>query len=304
MVPLMASDGRSSGFAGARYTKRAAGFGSRPSPALPAGKRFNEENKLVAAKEHDRMSIIDHLDELRKRIMISTIAICVGVAIAFVEKGWVFRIIMAPLVHGTGRPIKLLTLSPTEPFMSVLKVSIYFGLLLALPVLLWQLWAFVMPALYENEKKKVLPYVLFTTVLFVCGVLFGYYVVLPIGLKFLVGYGGPIFDQQQRAGEYISFVTLFLLAFGVVFEMPAVIVLLASADLVGHRRLRSSRKYAIVAIAFAAMVLTPSQDPVSMLLMMAPLILLYELGIVLARIIDRRRVKRGREEAAKETAAA
>jgi sec-independent protein translocase protein TatC len=187
--------------------------------------------------------------------------------------------------------------------MSVLKGSIYFGLLLALPVLLWQLWAFIMPALYENEKRKVLPYVLFTTVLFAAGVLFGYYVVLPIGLKFLVGYGGPIFNQQQRAGEYISFVTLFLLAFGVVFEMPAVIVLLASADLVGHRRLRSSRKYAIVVIAFAAMVLTPSQDPVSMLLMMAPLILLYELGIVLARIIDRRRVKREREEAAKEAAA-
>jgi len=249
----------------------------------------------MAAKEHDRMSIIEHLDELRKRIMISSIAIFAGVAIAFVEQGWVFRIIMAPLVHGTGRPIKLLTLSPTEPFMSVLKVSIYFGLLLALPILLWQLWAFIMPALYENEKKKVLPYVLFTTVLFACGVLFGYYVVLPIGLKFLVGYGGAMFDQQQRAGEYISFVTLFLLAFGVVFEMPAVIVLLASADLVGHRRLRASRKYAIVAIAFAAMVLTPSQDPVSMLLMMAPLILLYELGIVLARIIDRRRVKRERD---------
>jgi len=256
----------------------------------------------VADKEHDRMSVVEHLDELRKRIMISVIAICVGVAIAFIAKDWVFRIIMAPLVHGTGQPIKLLTLSPTEPFMSVLKVSIYFGLLLALPVLLWQLWAFIMPALYENEKKKVLPYVLFTTALFAAGVLFGYYVVLPIGLKFLVGYGGDIFDQQQRAGEYISFVTLFLLAFGVVFEMPAVIVLLASADLVGHRRLRSSRKYTIIGIAFAAMVLTPSQDPVSMLLMMAPLILLYELGIVLARIIDRRRVKRERDAAAKEAA--
>jgi sec-independent protein translocase protein TatC len=256
----------------------------------------------VAKKEHERMSIVEHLDELRKRIMISVIAICVGVAIAFIAKDWVFRIIMAPLVHGTGQPIQLLTLSPTEPFMSVLKVSIYFGLLLALPVLLWQMWAFIMPALYENEKKRVLPYVLFTTVLFAGGVLFGYYVVLPIGLKFLVGYGGDIFNQQQRAGEYISFVTLFLLAFGVVFEMPAVIVLLASADLVGHRRLRSSRKYTLVGIAAAAMVLTPSQDPVSMLLMMAPLILLYELGIVLARIIDRRRVKRERDAAAKEAA--
>jgi len=256
----------------------------------------------VTTTEHARMSIIEHLGELRKRIVISTIAICVGVAFAFIEKDWVFRLIMAPLVHGTGQPIKLLTLSPTEPFMSVLKVSIYFGLLLALPVLLWQLWAFIMPALYENEKKKVLPYVLFTTVLFAGGVLFGYYVVLPIGLKFLVGYGGDIFDQQQRAGEYISFVTLFLLAFGVVFEMPAVMVLLASAGIVSHHRMRKSRKYALIAIAFAAMVLTPSQDPVSMLLMMGPLILLYELGIILARIVNRRRVKRERVAAAKEAA--
>ncbi|MCJ7797841.1 MAG: twin-arginine translocase subunit TatC [Thermoleophilia bacterium] len=256
----------------------------------------------MTTTEHARMSIIEHLGELRRRIVISTIAICVAVAFAFIEKDWVFRIIMAPLVHGTGQPIKLLTLSPTEPFMSVLKVSIYFGLLLALPVILWQLWAFIMPALYENEKKRVLPYVLFTTVLFAGGVLFGYYVVLPIGLKFLVGYGGDIFDQQQRAGEYISFVTLFLLAFGVVFEMPAIMVLLASAGIVSHHRMRRSRKYALIGIAFAAMVLTPSQDPVSMLLMMGPLVLLYELGILLARIVARRRVKREREAAAKEAA--
>lgn len=246
----------------------------------------------MATQEQDRMSIVEHLDELRRRIMISVIAIGVGVAVAFIEKDWVFRIIMAPLDRALGKPSTLLTLSPTEPFMSVLKVSIYFGLLLALPILLWQVWAFIMPALYENEKKRVLPYVLFTTVLFAAGVVFGYYVVLPIGLRFLVGYGGDIFNQQQRAGEYISFVTLFLLAFGVVFEMPAVMVLLGSAGIVSHRRMRSSRKYALIGIAFAAMVLTPSQDPVSMLLMMGPLVLLYELGIVLSRIVDRRRVKR------------
>lgn len=256
----------------------------------------------MATKEHDRMSIIEHLGELRKRVAIASVAILLGMVIAFIEKDWVFRIIKAPLVASKGQTIKLVTLSPTEPFMTVLKVSIYFGLLLALPVVLWQIWAFIMPALYEDEKKRVLPYVLFTTALFAGGVLFGYYVVLPIGLKFLVGYGGDIFDQQQRAGEYVSFVTLFLLAFGVVFEMPAMMVLLASAGVVSHRRMRSSRKYALIAIAAAAMVLTPSQDPVSMLLMMGPLILLYELGIILARIIDRRRAKRERDAAAKEAA--
>jgi sec-independent protein translocase protein TatC len=243
--------------------------------------------------EH-RMSVIEHLSELRRRIVVSALAIVITTVFCFIKKDWVFAIIKAPLERTQGTKVTLVTLSPTEPFMTVLKVSIYAGLLLALPVVLWQVWAFLMPALYENEKKAVLPYAFFTTALFVGGVLFGYYVVLPLGLRFLVGYGGDIFNQQLRASEYISFVSLFLLAFGVVFEMPAVMVLLASVGIVDHRQLRRSRKYAIIGIATAAMVLTPSQDPVSMLLMMAPLIVLYELGILLARVVDRRRAKRER----------
>ena len=176
--------------------------------------------------------------------------------------------------------------------MTVLKVSIYAGLLLALPIVLWQVWAFIMPALYENEKKSVLPYVLFTTLLFLAGVFFAYYVVLPVGLGFLVGYGGDIFVQQLRAAEYISFVSLFLLAFGAVFEMPAFMLMLTSAELIDHHMLRRVRKYAVIAISVTSMVLTPSQDPVSMLLMMGPLWGLYEIGILLSQLAGRRRAKR------------
>jgi sec-independent protein translocase protein TatC len=245
------------------------------------------------AGDHDKnMSVIEHLTELRRRIIVSAVAIILGMVVAFVGKDFVFGIIKRPLVRMEGVEADLVTFSPTEPFMTVLKVSIYAGILLALPIVLWQVWAFIMPALYEREKKSVLPYVIFTTLLFVAGVVFAYSVVLPVGLSFLVGYGGDIFVQQLRASEYISFVSLFVLAFGVVFEMPAVMLMLTRAGIVDHHRLRSVRKYAIVAIAAAAMVLTPSQDPVSMLLMMGPLIVLYEVGIVLSRISSRRQAKR------------
>lgn len=248
--------------------------------------------------DQERMTVIEHLSELRRRIVISTLAIGVGMAAAFIEKDWVFAVIKRPLTQMQGVKADLVTFSPTEPFMTVLKVSIYAGLLLALPVVLWQAWAFIMPALYENEKKAVLPYVAFTTLLFLGGVTFGYFVVLPVGLGFLVGYGGDIFTQQLRAADYISFVTLFLLGFGVVFEIPAVMLMLSAAGIIDHHTMRRMRKYAWVVISVVAMVITPSQDPVSMLLMMAPLAFLYELGILLTRIADRRRARKSRAGAA------
>lgn len=255
---------------------------------------------MASIGDQHRMTVIDHLTELRKRLVISVIAIAVGMVGAFIEKDWVFTVIKRPLTNMKGVKTDLVTFSPTEPFMTVLKVSIYAGLMLALPIVLWQMWAFILPALYENEKRGVLPYVFFTSILFVAGVAFAYFAVLPVGLSFLVGYGGDIFLQQLRASEYISFVTLFLLAFGVVFEMPAVMLMLTAADLVNHTALKRVRKYAVVGIAVAAMVLTPSQDPVSMLLMMGPLLALYELGILLSRVAGRRKAKRrAKEEAAR-----
>lgn len=255
---------------------------------------------MTSLADQHRMTVIEHLGELRRRIVVSVIAIAVGMVIAFIEKNWIFGIIKRPLLQMDGVNADLVTFSPTEPFMTVLKVSIYAGLLLALPVVLWQLWAFIMPALYERERKSVLPYVFFTTALFVGGIAFAYYLVLPVGLRFLVGYGGDIFVQQLRASEYIGFVSMFLLAFGAVFEMPAVMLLLTSAEVVDHHKLRSVRKYAIVGIAVAAMVLTPSQDPVSMLLMMGPLAGLYEIGILLSLVSGRKRAKRRAADAARD----
>ncbi len=237
-----------------------------------------------------------HLGELRKRVTYSAIVVIVFMIAAFIFKDRVFAVLLRPL-ENTG-VTELTTLGVTEAFMQVLKVSIYAGLICALPFLLYQFWAFIMPALYENEKKGVLPYVILTTVLFAAGIAFGYFIVLPIGLKFMVGYGAritvegdPVFNQLLQADNYISFVSLFLLAFALVFELPLVMMLLAWAGLVDHVKMRKYRKYAILVEAVIAMVLTPSQDPVSMALMLIPLIVLYEFGIWLAKVAAKRRAK-------------
>lgn len=240
------------------------------------------------------MPLTGHLVELRRRFTYIAIVLVVCVIAAFILKDYVLAILTRPL-ENAGFTEKLAVLGVTEGFMQILKVSIYAGLIICLPFLLYQFWAFILPGLYENEKKSTLPYVAFTTVLFLAGVAFAYFVALPVGLKFLVGYGGEYFNQLFQAERYFSFVTMFLLAFGVVFELPLVMMLLAWAGLVDHVKMRRVRKYAILVEAVIAMVFTPSQDPVSMALMLIPLILLYEFGIWLARFAAKRRAKRDGE---------
>lgn len=231
-----------------------------------------------------------HLGELRRRITYIAIVVVICMIVAFIEKKWVFFILLRPL-EGT-QVNQLTTLGVTEAFMNVLKVSIYAGLIISLPFTIYQFWAFVMPALYESEKRSTIPYVLSTTALFLAGVAFGYFVVLPVGLRFMIGYGGDLFNQLLQAERYINFVSMFLLAFGLVFLLPLVMMLLAWAGIVDHRKMKKVRKYAILVEAIIAMVFTPSQDPVSMALMLIPLILLYEFGIWLARIAQKRKDKR------------
>ncbi len=246
------------------------------------------------------MPLTGHLKELRRRLVYCVILVLVCVIAAFVLKDYVFAVLMHPL-RGTTVD-KLTTLGVTEAFMQILKVSIYAGLVVSLPFILYQFWAFVMPALYEKERRNVLPYTAATSVLFLGGVVFAYFIVLPIGLRFLVGYGGDDFNQLLQADRYVTFVATFLLAFGVVFELPLVMLLLAWARIVDHTKMRKVRRYAIVVEAIVAMVLTPSQDPLSMALMLIPLILLYELGIWLAKVAAKRRARQ--EETAALTEAA
>jgi sec-independent protein translocase protein TatC len=243
----------------------------------------------VAKDISKTMSLVGHLSELRRRLIYCLIVVVACVIAAFVFKRYTFAVLMHPLQ--ATHIDKLTTLGVTEAFMQVLKVSVYAGLLVSLPFILFQFWAFVMPALHGHERRNIFLYTVFTTTLFLGGVVFAYYLVLPVGLKFLIDYGAEDFNRFLQAERYLSFVSTFLLSFGLVFELPLVMLLLALAHVVDHIRMSKVRRYAIVVEAILAMVITPSQDPFSMILMLVPLMLLYELGVLLARLVSRRRTR-------------
>lgn len=236
------------------------------------------------------MPLAGHLSELRRRLTYVALVLVVCVIGAFIAKDYVLAVVMYPLKSTDVR--QLTTLGVAESFMSVLKVSIYAGLMVSLPFILYQFWAFIMPALYEKEKRSIVPYVLYTTGLFVAGVVFAYFIVLPVGLRFMLNFGDEYFGQLLQAERYFSFFSMFLLAFGVVFELPLIMMLLAWLGVVDDVKMRKVRKYAILAEAILAMVLTPSQDPLSMILMLVPLMILYEFGIWLAKLVAKRKARR------------
>jgi sec-independent protein translocase protein TatC len=238
------------------------------------------------------MPLMGHLTEIRKRLTWSAVVVLVFVVAAFIEKDYVLDVLRYPLRHTAAANQGFSVFGPTDAFMTVLKLSIYAGLLCAVPFLLYQFWAFILPGLYENEKRSTIPYVFLTTGLFLGGVAFGYFIVLPVGLRFLINYGHTSFNNLLAADRYLSFIAMFELAFGIVFELPLIMMLLAWAGIIDYKRMAKYRKYAILIEAVVAMVLTPSQDPVSMMLMLGPLIVLYEFGIVLARMTGNRRKRR------------
>lgn len=231
------------------------------------------------------MSLIEHLDELRTRIIISLIAFLVGFVICFIFRSYLLDLLVTPLGDR-----KLLTLSPTESFMAVFKVSAYCGLILASPVIIYQIWAFVAPALKSKEKKIVVVASIFTSILFLVGVAFAWVFVLPRVLDFLLNYEGDFFDQQIQANRYFSFVSLFLLGFGIIFETPVMILTLVRMGVVDAQQLGKNRKYALLIGCVVSAVLTPP-DIFSMLAMVIPFVLLYEASIHLSRLVQKRRHK-------------
>ena len=240
----------------------------------------------------DRFTLFEHLDELRKRLMWAIVALALGVVVAAVFNGLVFDLLLYPLKQVRGldpAAYKLTTFSPAEPFMTSLKIWVVVGIMLAAPFLIWQMWAYLGPAFTSTEKRYFYPVVIATTALFLGGVVFGYLVVLPKGLQFLLGFGSGNFNIQNRASDYFTFVALFVLAFGAVFEMPVVLVLLAKVGVLDDKFLRKYRRHAILINAVVAAVITPSQDAFSMLAMFIPLVILYEISIPLARLVQPKR---------------
>jgi sec-independent protein translocase protein TatC len=230
----------------------------------------------------DRLSVVEHLDELRTRLIVSIAAFGVALGLCFWQNHLILRIVNHPL----GPHHKPTTFGVAEPFTTTFTVAAYAALLISLPVILYQLYAFILPAFSPNERRVAMPLLLMVPFLFVAGAAFGYFVVIPAALKFLLHFNTSQFHIQIRARDYYSFVTLTLLAVGIVFQLPVFILGLARVGIVDARKLRQNRRYAILVCAIVAAAL-PGVDPVSMLLEMVPLVALYELSILLVAAFGR-----------------
>jgi sec-independent protein translocase protein TatC len=247
--------------------------------------------QLPKRLEHgEEVSLVDHLTELRQRLVVAFIALGVGFAVAFWRNSDVLRLFnrQLPIDPHTHRHILPTTLSVSEPFTNSMIISAYAGLLLALPIVFYQLYAFVIPAFSDKTSKHIWPIMIIVPLLFVGGVAFGYEVVLPRAIHFLLGFNSSQYNVQVRASSYYSFSCMILAAMGLIFEMPAAVAALTRVGILSARMMRKNRRYAIVVLAAIAALL-PGVDPVSMLLEFLPLLVLYEVSIWVARLVEIRR---------------
>ena len=247
----------------------------------------------------DKMPFLEHLGELRTRIVRSLIALMAGtlVALYFSER----------LVDWLAKPVtalgyELVFTAPAEAFWVQMKVGLILGLFIASPAILWQVWAFIAPGLHGHEKKYAAPFVILGSVMFMAGGAFSLYVVTPSAIKFLLGYARPGLKPMITIENHIDFLLKFTLAFGAVFELPLAITLLSRMGVVTAKMLAKHRKYAILGAFIAGAVLTPTPDMFNQTLMAGPIIILYEIGIVAARIFGRAR-KPASQPATSETTA-
>src|SRR5881392_4202760 len=231
----------------------------------------------------EEATLVEHLDELRARIFVSLGALAVGFVVAFVFHRHLLHWLNAPLPAGRGNPI---TLGVAEPFLTAMKVSLMAGFALALPVVLWQLWSFLAPAVEEHAERIVFTFVLLATVLLVAGVAFGYWLVLPQAIHFLTNFDKSVYNVQLRARDYFSFVITVLIAVGIVFELPIFILALVRLGVLSTRTLRSNRRLGYFIVAVIA-VLLPGVDPVTTTLEAIPLLVLYEGSIWLSVLVER-----------------
>ncbi len=238
------------------------------------------------------MPLLGHLEELRSCLIKALLAIAIALAPTYYFASELFGLLTQPLQQISPTPPMLIGTGPVEAFFTKLKVSFIAALFLASPVVFYQLWQFVAPGLYENERKYVVPFVLFATLFFALGALFCHVFVLPVGYAFFIDQYQSIGVQPTlRISEYLSFTTRMLLAFGVTFELPVLTFFFARLGLVTYTMLLGTFRYAIVVIFIVAAILTPGPDVASQLLMAAPLLVLYTLSIGIAYLFGKKRAE-------------
>ncbi len=244
--------------------------------------------RVRAISHEDQLSLVEHLDELRSRIVLCAVVFGVALALCFWQNQLLLEFAGGPLPGDK----QLITFGVTEPFTTTITVAAYGAIVLSLPVLLYQLYAYVLPAFSDSERKTVMPILLLFPVLFLAGIAFSYFVVMPAAVNFLLNFNDSQFNIQVRAKDYYSFFGMTMLAGGLVFQMPLVILALTSLKIVTIDQITKNRRYAYLGLAVLAAAL-PGVDPISMLLELIPLLVLFELSILLAKVFDRRRATGG-----------
>lgn len=235
--------------------------------------------RVRSISSEDKLSLVEHLDELRARVVVSVAAFGVAFALCFWQNNLLLELARAPLPSDHDQ---LLTLGVGEPFTTTITVSAYGAIILALPVLLYQIYGFVLPAFSDHSRRAILPLLLLIPTLFIAGIAFGYFIVLPAAAQFLLNFNDAQFNVQVRARDFYSFFATTLVASGIVFQIPVGVLAVTRLGIVKVRQLTENRRYAYLGCAIVAAAL-PGVDPITMLIETAPLVVLYELSIVLAR---------------------
>ncbi len=247
----------------------------------------------MSVKEpEDKAPFLDHLEELRKRLIVCLIAIAIGFLISYGFKEKIFQALMLPLIRALppDQGKHLIYTAPHEAFLTYLKVSLLSGVGIAVPVIIFEFWRFVAPGLYEHEKKYLFPIVILSVLFFLGGALFGYFIVFPFGFKFFTSFASQYITPMISTKEFLSFAVRLLLVFGLIFEMPLVVFFLARLGLLSDKFLRRQRKYAVVLIFTVAAILTPP-DVFTQILMAGPLLILYEVSVWIAYFFSKKREK-------------
>ena len=266
-----------------------------PDPQSSRDELVRQDKPDPWASERDpesvssKMSFLEHLDELRKRLVNSALALAVGVGISFTFINRVFEFIMRPLQQMLPPGGRLMYTEPTEAFVLYLKIALLAGVVLAAPFIMWQVWLFVSPALYTNEKKFAIPFIVLSSVGFVSGAAFSHYVVFPLMWKFLASFSTDYMIFAPKIEPVFSLYTKMLLAMGLVFQMPSVVFFLAKMGVITSRWMLRNLKYAILAMFLVAAVITPSGDMLTQTLVAVPMVGLYLISIIIAWIFGRRR---------------
>lgn len=257
------------------------------------------ENSIDASK----MPLLDHLIELRKRLLISVVILIVAFLVCFYFAENIFEFLTQPLAdvlierQGSGPERRLIFTDLTEVFFTYVKVAFFAGAFVCVPVFLVQIWLFVAPGLYENEKGAIAPFLIATPILFFIGGSLVYYVIFPLASEFFIGFekqattGTLAIELETKVDQYLSLIMKLIFAFGLCFELPVLMTLLAKVGIATSAGMAAKRKYAIVGVFVVAAVFTPP-DPISQLLLAIPIILLYEISIVLARLVEKKRTER------------